>query len=92
MTPQSPFTVMAPVVPERESALRALLASMNSVPGCADPRLPAPDGSPTDVFSIPQADGPDQRLGALPQFVKVVGGAYFFMPGIRALHYLAAAT
>lgn len=55
-------------------------------------RVPALDGSPADVFSIPQADGPDQRLGGLPQFVQVVGGAYFFMPGIRALRYLASAT
>jgi deferrochelatase/peroxidase EfeB len=55
-------------------------------------RLPALDGSATDAFSIPQADGPDQRLAGLPQFVTVVGGAYFFLPGIRALRYLAAAT
>jgi hypothetical protein len=25
----------------------------------------------------------------LPQFVTVRGGAYFFLPGIRALRYLA---
>jgi Dyp-type peroxidase family len=46
-------------------------------------------GFPTDGFSIPQADGPDRRLSGLPQFVTVLGGAYFFMPGIRALRYLA---
>jgi hypothetical protein len=40
MTPQCEFTVMAPVVPEREGALRALLESMNGLPGCADPRNP----------------------------------------------------
>jgi deferrochelatase/peroxidase EfeB len=55
-------------------------------------RLPGLDASPTDAFSIPQADGPDQRLDGLPQFVQVVGGAYFFLPGIRALRYLATAT
>lgn len=54
-------------------------------------RMPAPTGSPTDEFSIPQADGPDRRLTGLPQFVTVVGGAYFFLPGIRALRYLATA-
>jgi deferrochelatase/peroxidase EfeB len=53
------------------------------------PRLPSPGGSPTDTFSIPQAGGPDQRVTGLPQFVTVVGGAYFFLPGIRALRYLA---
>jgi len=52
-------------------------------------RLPDPGDSPTDGFSIPQADGPDRRLTGLPQFVTVVGGAYFFLPGIRALRYLA---
>ncbi len=54
-------------------------------------RLPDPGGSPTDGFSIPQVDGPDRRLTGLPQFVTVVGGAYFFLPGIRALRYLATA-
>jgi hypothetical protein len=42
-----------------------------------------------DGFSMPQAQGPDQRLSGLPQFVTVRGGAYFFLPGIRALRYLA---
>ena len=46
-------------------------------------------GFPTDGFSIPQADGPDRRLSGLLQFVTVLGGAYFFLPGIRALRYLA---
>jgi len=54
-------------------------------------RLPAPDGTRTDDFSMPQPEGPDQRLGGLPQFVTVLGGAYFFLPGIRALRYLATA-
>jgi deferrochelatase/peroxidase EfeB len=52
-------------------------------------RQPDRGGFSTDGFSIPQADGPDRRLSRLPQFVTVVGGAYFFLPGIRALHYLA---
>lgn len=53
-------------------------------------RLAASDGTSTDGFSIPQADGPDQRLQGLPRFVTVLGGAYFFLPGIRALRYLAS--
>jgi len=52
-------------------------------------RLPDPGNTPTDGFSMPQADGPDRRLSGLPQFVTVRGGAYFFLPGIRALRYLA---
>ena len=52
-------------------------------------RQPDLGGFPTDSFSIPQADSPDRRLTGLPQFVTVLGGAYFFLPGIRALRYLA---
>jgi deferrochelatase/peroxidase EfeB len=52
-------------------------------------RLPDMGEFPTDGYSIPQADGPDRRLNGLPQFVTVLGGAYFFLPGIRALRYLA---
>ncbi len=52
-------------------------------------RLPGPDGTRSDGFSIPQADGPARRIDGLPQFVTTLGGAYFFLPGIRALRYLA---
>jgi deferrochelatase/peroxidase EfeB len=55
-------------------------------------RQPGPDGQPTDRFSMPRRDGPDQHLCGLPQFVTVRGGAYFFLPGIRALRYLATAN
>ena len=37
MTPQSPFFVLAPVRPEAEDALLALLETMNAEPGHADP-------------------------------------------------------
>jgi hypothetical protein len=37
VTPQSQFTVVAPIEKSREPALRQLLATMNSVPGVADP-------------------------------------------------------
>ncbi len=37
MTPQSQFTVVAPIAAGGEPALRTLLASMNSTPGVADP-------------------------------------------------------
>jgi deferrochelatase/peroxidase EfeB len=47
------------------------------------------DGASTDGFSLPRADGPDERIAALPQFVTVLGGAYFFLPGVRALRWLA---
>jgi hypothetical protein len=55
-------------------------------------REPLPGCPVTDRFTIPQNDGPPQRLTGMPRFVTVRGGAYFFMPGIRALRYLAGAT
>lgn len=51
--------------------------------------LPRADGTATDCFSMPVAHGPDQRVCGLPQFVTVLGGAYFFLPGLRALRYIA---
>jgi deferrochelatase/peroxidase EfeB len=54
-------------------------------------RRPDAGDIPADGFAVPQADGPDRRLHGLPQFVTVVGGAYFFLPGVRALRYLATA-
>ncbi len=47
------------------------------------------DGSATDGFAIPREEGPVRCLHGLPRFVTVRGGAYFFMPGIQALHYIA---
>jgi hypothetical protein len=43
----------------------------------------------TKNFTIPSAEGASQRVTGLPQFVTVRGGGYFFMPGIRALRFLA---
>src|SRR5271170_5085896 len=37
MTPQSTFMIVAPIQQNRVGAMRALLASMNSGPGIADP-------------------------------------------------------
>lgn len=53
-------------------------------------RAPDASGRATDGFSIPQPTGPDQRLSGLPQFATVRGGAYFFLPGIRALRFLGS--
>lgn len=56
------------------------------------PRTPALDGTRTDGYSIPRPDGACRRMAGMPRFVKVVGGGYFFLPGIRALRYLAKAS
>ncbi|MGE0599990.1 MAG: Dyp-type peroxidase [Dehalococcoidia bacterium] len=42
-------------------------------------------------FSMP-ANPVRTRLTGIPSFVTVRGGAYFFMPGLRAIRYLAALT
>lgn len=44
----------------------------------------------TNSFSVPQESGLPTRIMDLPQFVTVRGGAYFFLPSLRALRYLAA--
>ena len=56
-----------------------LLGNREPIPGC-----PA-----TDAFSMPRQGSVRSRLTKLPPFVTVRGGAYFFLPGIRALRYLA---
>ncbi|HSA81912.1 MAG TPA: hypothetical protein VLE23_13940, partial [Geminicoccaceae bacterium] len=60
-----------------------------------DPRLStrafAPAAPAGDVFSMPRSDRPTRRITGLPQFVTVRGGAYFFLPGLRALRYIAGA-
>jgi deferrochelatase/peroxidase EfeB len=55
-------------------------------------RLPGPARTRCDYFTMPRADGPSRRLADLPQFVSVAGGAYFFLPGIRALRFLASSA
>jgi deferrochelatase/peroxidase EfeB len=56
-----------------------LLGNREGIPGC-----PVTSG-----FSIPQQNDAPHRLADLPQFITVRGGAYFFLPGIRALRFLA---
>lgn len=69
-------------------------AKFDGLTGEQDPllgnRQPLPPAEATSGFSLPSAAGPARRLGELPQFVTVLGGAYFFLPGIRALRFLAA--
>lgn len=59
-----------------------------------DPVLGRRDGDahtpPCNTFTIPAQGGASRRLYNLPEFVTVRGGAYFFLPGIRALRYLAS--
>ncbi len=65
----------------------------NGMAGESDPvignRLPLRSGCATDSFSLPQANGVARRLQPVPAFVTVRGGGYFFLPGVRALRFLA---
>ena len=52
-------------------------------------RQPLPEGEPRDGFVVPQLAGPCRRISGLPSFVTVRGGAYFFLPGLKALRFIA---
>lgn len=47
-------------------------------------------GDSTNHFNRPDSSGLTQKTCVLPQFITVRGGGYFFMPGLRAIKYLAA--
>jgi deferrochelatase/peroxidase EfeB len=58
-----------------------LLGNRESIPGCPV----------TGNFTIPGDGTLRRRVSGLPQFVTVRGGAYFFLPSLRALRYFAGA-
>jgi deferrochelatase/peroxidase EfeB len=67
----------------------------NGLSGESDPLLGNREpisGCPANNFTIPAASGLRQQLTGLPRFTTVRGGAYFFLPGLRALRYLARAA
>ncbi len=53
-------------------------------------RQPLVTGEATANFNRSDPAGPRQQTCGLPQFVTVRGGGYFFMPGLRALQFIAA--
>lgn len=69
-------------------------AKFGGLSGEQDPLLGTrqafPEGHDTDGFRWPQRNGPCKPLEKLPQFITVKGGAYFFLPGVKALRYLAS--
>ena len=62
--------------------------------GESDPLLGNREQSPgcpvTADFTKPQENSLAHRVSGLPQFVTVRGGAYFFLPSLRALRYFAS--
>jgi deferrochelatase/peroxidase EfeB len=56
-----------------------LLGNRESIPGCPV----------TGNFTMPGKGTLRQRVSNLPQFVTLRGGAYFFLPSLRALRYFA---
>ncbi len=71
-------------------------STFGGVQGEQDPLLgnrePLRNGDATEHFNRPDPAGPLRKSCRLPQFVTVRGGGYFFMPGLRALRYIAAST
>ena len=67
----------------------------NGMTGESDPllgnRAAVGDCPVTGNFSIPREGKLTQRLTGVPRFITVRGGAYFFMPSLRALRYIARA-
>jgi deferrochelatase/peroxidase EfeB len=53
-------------------------------------RQPLMGGAVTDQFNQPSPAGVTEKTCPLPQFITVRGGGYFFMPGLRALQYIAS--
>lgn len=54
-------------------------------------RQPIPECPVTSNFTLQRDGSLRRRVTGLPQFVTVRGGAYFFLPSLRALRYLAGA-
>ena len=50
-------------------------------------RAPVPGCPFTNTFSLPQNGRVRQRVMDVPQFITVLGGAYFFLPSMRAIRY-----
>jgi len=67
----------------------------SALTGESDPligtREPRPGCPVTDSFVVQNDGSVRTQVSALPQFVTVRGGAYFFLPGLRALSYIAKA-
>ncbi|HEY8834297.1 MAG TPA: hypothetical protein VIM09_01835 [Chthoniobacterales bacterium] len=68
-------------------------AKFSGLTGESDPLLgnrePIPGCPVTSGFTAPQKEGSPRHISGIPRFVTVRGGAYFFLPSLRALQYCA---
>lgn len=68
-------------------------ATFAGLQGQADPLLgsrePQLGGQPTDNFHDTRPGAEPARLSGLPRFVTLRGAGYFFLPGMRALRFIA---
>ncbi|HEX3443347.1 MAG TPA: hypothetical protein VHS80_01415 [Chthoniobacterales bacterium] len=66
-------------------------SKFSGLTGESDPllgnRVPTPGCPVTTDFTLQNSGGLRRRISGMPRFIKVRGGAYFFLPGIRALRY-----
>jgi deferrochelatase/peroxidase EfeB len=67
-------------------SFHGLMDERDPILGSRDPDAQPPD----DEFSLPTRDAP-VRLKGMPEFVRTLGGGYFFVPGRSLLRYLAGA-
>jgi Dyp-type peroxidase family len=71
-------------------------AKFSGLTGESDPllgnRVAIPGCPVTSDFTLQKGGGLRRRVSGMPQFIKVRGGAYFFMPGIKALRYFGQAA
>jgi deferrochelatase/peroxidase EfeB len=70
----------------------ALTGEQDPLLGNREPFPTTPIATPlaTDGFSRPGAPPHCRHLTGLPNFVRVRGGAYFFLPGLTALKWIAS--
>lgn len=66
----------------------------SALTGASDPLLgnrePIPGCPATDDFVLERRGSARRRVTGLPQFITMRGGAYFFLPSLRAIRYIAA--
>ncbi len=67
------------------TSFHGLMDERDPVVGSRHPDAARPD----DGFSIPTRETP-VRLKAMPDFVRTIGGGYFFVPGRSVLRYFAS--